>query len=77
MEGVSAPESGDGAPSFKPEAYSQGPEMILHQHDSDNAQPRTNPIETGKRAPEAVRAGKTGRRWVTLQRQPISWPKNA
>ena len=49
---------------------------MRQKHDSDNAQPRTNQIGTGKRAPEAVRAGKTGRHRVTLQRQPISPPKN-
>ena len=43
---------------------------------SDNAQPRTNPIGTIKRAPEAVHPPKTGHHRVTLQRQPNRLPRN-
>lgn len=38
--------------------------------ESDIAQPRTNRMRTGKRAPEAVHSAKTGHHRLTLQRQP-------
>lgn len=51
-----------GADTFQAPSAGNGQE-------SDIGQPRTNPEQGGKRAPEAVRRSKTGHTLVTSQRQ--------
>ncbi|KAJ5173857.1 uncharacterized protein N7500_001788 [Penicillium coprophilum] len=48
--------------------------LLPRAGESDIAQPRTNRMQTGKRAPEAVHSAKTGHRRLTLQRQPNRQP---
>ena len=51
-------------------------EGAMGAYESDNAQPRTNPNGTTKRAPEPVHPPKTALHRVTLQRQPNRLPQS-